>query len=114
MARTKFTESIENHYLDNDNALKLIINILDAIDTIKKRRKRPDENSISYFVRTKHGLNEGMVVAALEQLLDSGVLYTEITRGNESYRINKEAETKIRAAGLKLVQNDNNDKETVS
>ena len=38
----------------------------------------------------------------LEQLLDSGVLYTEFVEGSESYRINKEAETKIRAAGLEL------------
>ena len=102
MARTKLTKSVEKCYMDNDDALKLIINILDAIETIKTRRKRPDEKSISYFMSSKHGLDNGMVLAVLEQLLDSGVLYTEIVRGSESYRINQEAETKIRAAGFEL------------
>ena len=102
MARTKITRSVEKCYMDNDDALKLMINILDAIETIKTRRKRPDQKSISYFISSKHGLDNGMVLAVLEQLLDSGVLYTEIVRGSESYRINREAETKIRAAGFEL------------
>ena len=87
---------------DNDDALKLMINILDAIETIKAWRERPDEKSISYFISSKHCLDNGMLLAVLEQLLDSGVLHTEIVRGSESYRINKEAETKIRAAGFEL------------
>ena len=41
-----------------------------------------------------------MVLAVLEQLLDWGVLFTEFVKGSESYRINKAAETKVRAAGL--------------
>ena len=79
-----------------------MINILDAIETIKTRRKHPNQKPISYFISSKHGLDNGMVLAVLEQLLDSGVLYAEIVRGSESYRINKEAETKIRAAGFEL------------
>ena len=102
MARLKLTKSVGTYYMDNEDALKLIINILDAIETIKKRKKRPDEKSISYFIASKQGLNEGMVLETLEQLLDSGVLYTEMIKGSESYRINKEAETKIRAAGFEI------------
>ena len=86
--------------MDNDDALKLMINISNATETIKTRRQRPDEKSISYFISSKHGLDKGMVLAVLEQLLDWGVLFTEFVKGSESYRINKAAETKVRAAGL--------------
>ena len=102
MARTKLTKSVEKCYMDDDEALKLIINILNGIETIKTWRKRPDEKSISYLISSKYGLDKCMVIAVLEQLLDSRVLCSKIVRGSESYRINKEAETKIRAAGFEL------------
>ena len=72
MARTKLTKSVEKCYMDNDDAFKLMINILDTIETIKTRRKRPDEKSISYLMSSKYGL-DNVVIAVLEQLLDSGV-----------------------------------------
>ena len=58
MARTKITRSAEKCYMDNDDALKLMINILDAIETIKTRRKRPDQKSISYGVYGGHSVTK--------------------------------------------------------
>ena len=62
--------------MDNDQAVKFII---EAIPILRSQRKRPDRINIAKFVASKHGLSESVINETVAALLTDAVIYNKPT-----------------------------------
>ena len=100
MARFKLTKKKGTDAKESLNAFKLTKLILEAIEIIRERRKRPDKDSVTDFICSKHGLDQpgldkGEVIDTIDGLLLSGMIFARTTKGKESYFISEEAKLKM-------------------
>ena len=58
--------------------MRLLDGVLDASEATRDRRKRPDRESVSEFICTRHGLDKGRADDVLNEMPLSGAIYTKI------------------------------------
>ena len=60
--------------------------ILDTIDSLRRRKARPDLERICHMVERKYGVSAAEVECELERLVDDEVVYKVEYKGSTSYR----------------------------
>ena len=76
MVRVNYTECRVMKTIDNDeDALRIIESVFEAIDAIRDRRKRPDRDSVSEYICTRNGLEKERADDVLYEMLLSGAIY---------------------------------------
>ena len=98
MVRVKYTECRVMKTIDNDeDALRIIESVFEAIDAIRDRRKRPDRDSVSEYICTRNGLDKERADDVLYEMLLSGAIYTKTVKGKDSFFICNKVRTGIQS-----------------
>ncbi|XP_030852562.1 histone acetyltransferase KAT6B [Strongylocentrotus purpuratus] len=79
--------------------------ILDSIDSLRRRKARPDLERICHMVERKYGLTGVDVITELDRLVDEDIVIKVDYKGNTSYR-NAAKWCKSRLGGYQLNSND--------
>ncbi|XP_072172577.1 uncharacterized protein [Diadema setosum] len=79
--------------------------ILDAIDSLRKRKARPDLERICHMVERKNGIRSMDVIRELNQMVDAETVIKVDYKGNTSYR-NAAKWCRSRLSGSQLNSND--------
>ena len=70
MVRVKYSKCREMETINNDAyALRLLDGVVDAIDAIRGRKKRPDRDSVSKYICSWYGLDIGRADDGLDDML---------------------------------------------